>query len=730
MTFAQRRPFAFRLWLVAITIAILLSHASPTLRAQDLGERAESVQRSTTRSEADEDRLTAVALFSAARMLEQRQDLPAALRRYQRAFRYDSKSAAALREIIPLAFSLSREEEAVRYATKLASLDASDSVLLRRLGVVLTEQGSIADALSLYEKARQLELPDDKSSAAVMLRLEMGRLYFLSSKFDRSAAMFEFVAKAIEQPDDYGLNAQLLKTIVGDKGEMHELMATAFLEGDRPVDAAAAFARLDKFSPNKAVQAYNEALVLAKSDKPDEALQKLQVYLDTREAGKGSAPYELLSKLLDKQKKSDELVTRLEKQLADQQANIPLNFALAEEYRKLKKLKESAKLYNIALSKQPTSQAYRRLVEVYRELGDYAELAKLLGDVVGKSGSLEIVAKPVKSLAEDAAEVKQLAEIAIEKFGEAKPENHSVLRAAGMVAAEAKQFETAGKLFDLAIKAKPSENAEVLLVWGLQLFLNEKYGDAVRVFQRGIDEKALPESNPAFYFYLAGAQAMNKQTDAALAAARAAVEKKPGSPRFESRIAWIHYQAKHYDEAVKQYEKLIEKYDTDFASSETRDVMHDSRLILSNIAVFQNRLSDAEEWVEQVLDEFPDDIGAHNDLGYLWADANKHLVRAERMIRRAVEAEPENSAYRDSLGWALYRLGKFDDALKEQLQAVAQRDKQEQATDGVMFDHLGDIYHKLNQRDKAVEAWQQAASAFEKELDQEKLAATKKKLAP
>ena len=50
-----------------------------------------------------------------------------------------------------------------------------------------------------------------------------------------------------------------------------------------------------------------------------------------------------------------------------------------------------------------------------------------------------------------------------------------------------------------------------------------------------------------------------------------------------------------------------------------------------------------------------------NDLGYLWADENQHLQRAYRMIQKAVEGDPDNAAYRDSLGWVLYRLGRIDE---------------------------------------------------------------------
>ena len=88
----------------------------------ELDDSALPLARSEVRSEAEQDRMAAVSLFAAGRMLEQRQELPGALRRYERAFRLDPTAEPVLREIIPLAFSLSREEEAVRYATKLAAI--------------------------------------------------------------------------------------------------------------------------------------------------------------------------------------------------------------------------------------------------------------------------------------------------------------------------------------------------------------------------------------------------------------------------------------------------------------------------------------------------------------------------------------------------------------------------------------------------------------------------------
>ncbi len=715
--------------LLAIS-SLLLFSANQSLRAGpiELDDAPAPLGNSEPRSEAERDRLDAVSMFAAGRLFEQRQELAPALRRYQRAFRLDPTAEPVLREIIPLAFGLGREEEAVRYATKLAELDASDPSLLRRLGVVLTEQRQYEQALALYEKVRQLEAKQPKSAAGVLLHLEMGRLHLMAEQYDKAAELFTVVSAALDAPDEYGLNAVLRKSLAGDNGEIHDLMAAAFLEAGKIEEAKKSFARLEKLNTNKAVAAYNQARVLAAAGSPEEALARLEEYFDARESSKGPAPYELLAKLLREMKRGDELVPRLEKRLAEQEGNVALNFALAEEYFRADQHAKAESHYQVVLASQPAAEVYRRLVEIYHHSAEDEKLLKLLGEVVAKSGSLEVVAEQIKPLVEDKNRISALVKLAREKFAEPKAEHHDPLEAAALLAVEAKAYDDAGELFELAIKARPADKPQALLRLGLALFLAEKFDAAARVFQRGIDEKALPESNPSFQFYLAGALAMDGETQQALSAARTAAEKKPDDPRFDSRIPWIYYHDKRYDEAAEEYRALLKKYDSNYDSSEARSVVHDTRLILSNIAVLQGKLAEAEEWIEQVLDEFPDDTGALNDLGYLWADQNKRLTRAHRMIRRAVDDEPDNAAYRDSLGWVLYRLGDYEQAVVEQKKAVELSMSKDQESDGVMYDHLGDIYKALGKTEQAATAWRVAAAAFEKAGETDKLEAVRKKI--
>ena len=82
-----------------------------------------------------------------------------------------------------------------------------------------------------------------------------------------------------------------------------------------------------------------------------------------------------------------------------------------------------------------------------------------------------------------------------------------------------------------------------------------------------------------------------------------------------------------------------------------------------------------------------------------------HLDEAEDMIKRALDMDPNNGAYLDSMGWLYYRKGKFNDALDQLQQALKNIAK----PDATVLVHIGDTYSKLNRDAQALEYWQKAS---------------------
>jgi tetratricopeptide (TPR) repeat protein len=111
-----------------------------------------------------------------------------------------------------------------------------------------------------------------------------------------------------------------------------------------------------------------------------------------------------------------------------------------------------------------------------------------------------------------------------------------------------------------------------------------------------------------------------------------------------------------------------------------------------------------EQVLQQIVQIDPHHAPASNDLGYGWAEQGKNLVRAEALVRVAVQNEPDNSSFLDSLGWVLYKRGQFTKA-REQLELAV---NDASFPDPVVLDHLGDTLYRLDKKSEATAQWKRA----------------------
>ena len=113
----------------------------------------------------------------------------------------------------------------------------------------------------------------------------------------------------------------------------------------------------------------------------------------------------------------------------------------------------------------------------------------------------------------------------------------------------------------------------------------------------------------------------------------------------------------------------------------------------------------AESDFLKALELNPDQPQVLNYLGYTWVDQGEHLTQALEMIEKAVAAAPNDGYIVDSLGWAFYRLGRFEEAVEVLEQAV-----QTLPNDPEINDHLGDAYWRAGRRLEAKFQWTVASS--------------------
>ena len=149
------------------------------------------------------------------------------------------------------------------------------------------------------------------------------------------------------------------------------------------------------------------------------------------------------------------------------------------------------------------------------------------------------------------------------------------------------------------------------------------------------------------------------KTDEAMARLQALVAAHPQDPEAWSALGSLQRSAKNFDAAAQSYDKAIELV-------ATPDKAHWTLFYFRGIAYERSKQwPKAEADFKKALELYPDQPLVLNYLGYSWVDKGINLDEAFKMLRRAVDLKPTDGYIVDSLGWANYKLGHYDEAAQE-----------------------------------------------------------------
>ncbi|PYL31519.1 MAG: hypothetical protein DMF39_02580 [Verrucomicrobia bacterium] len=229
-------------------------------------------------------------------------------------------------------------------------------------------------------------------------------------------------------------------------------------------------------------------------------------------------------------------------------------------------------------------------------------------------------------------------------------------------------------------------------------------------------------NHPSTYLHLAELLlGPSRDADRAVKLLMEARRRFPGAPEIVYYLAIAQREAKQSQQAVATFEEALHEAQLD----EDDEVINAKFYFNYGAAAEQAGLYEkaADLLRKSIALDPANSAEAYNYIGYMWADHNMHLDEAEAMIKRALESEPNNASYLDSLGWVEFRKGKFDQALSDLLRAA----KTVERDDPVVFEHIGDTYLKLNRVREALDAWQKALALDPKNKTlADKIEATKK----
>lgn len=719
---------SFRIsWRVTLCLATsILAAVSPPAYAEppQFEEPLELFDPKEVATEKERDQAQALTFFGMAREAEARGDNSLALRWFQRALRYDPSCIPAARAAMRLAIQLQQPNRGVDASLRLSACEDEDRLPLRYMALHLTQQGRWEDAVDLYERTLGIKPLEPTSEEDLVMMMEMARLCRLIEDNEKAACYFTEALKALETPRRHNISPKVKRDLLGEDGATYQLIGSCFLAAGNVQAAETVFKKAQEAEPNAARTALNAASIHHHLGRFGEALKELDLCLKSHTDQKGMRALLLLEETLNELGRGGELVDYLASLHEKQPENTTLAYFLAQKCFESKQFDRAEQLYGSLLDKSPTSTAYQHLLEIYLSRSDYVKVAGVLAAVAEKTGTLDALGESLGLLTASAEAVDAVLALGEESSAADDEAHRSRTLAAALIALAAERFDSAKTLMTAVIATSPDRAENLLLIWGVDLLSADHNAEAARVLRDGAEREGMSDEQRAvFYYYLAAALELDGQSDAALDAARKAVTLSEDSPPFHVRVAWVLYHADRKAEAAREYRTLIDRFDDQEESEQARNATRQARMVLSTMCVSERRIEEAVEWLEQVLDEFPDDPGALNDLGYLWADENQHLERAYGMILRAVEAEPENAAYHDSLGWVLYRKGQYQEAVAELVEAA------EMEPDPVVLDHLGDAYSRTSQVDQAKATWKRAAEKFEEADRHEEAAKVRKKLA-
>ncbi|MEE8257856.1 MAG: tetratricopeptide repeat protein [Acidobacteriota bacterium] len=598
----------------------------------------------------------------------------------------------------------------------------------RELARAYNRMDMIERSISEYRQAIEAD-PD-----SLFLRTELAELYASVAKSEDAVRECEQVLKVDpENVDAHRLLGNIYLRAVGNRGSRRSSQGNIrkaiphfeIVVRKMPDDSDSLFTLARLYRMNNQIEKAEEAFkkMLATRPRSRRGLDNLaQLYSDRGD-------YEQVIELLDKTPQED---------LSNQ-----LLAALAFAYHQTGKLEEATRHYESALEREPDNQQVRQIyARVLVALQDFErakpELERLLedGDENGEANRLLSEVLRREGNFEEAEE-------AIERAREAQPENIEILYSAidlmGILGREKEAITLIAEFLESTKKdsgnytvGEAANRAVFLERLGLSYRTLEKFPSALDAFD---ELRALgPTQGPRAETLISETHRISGDLPKALKIASEAVKKYPDSRQLrllrasllgldgkikeaiaqlnelrsengEDRelllaIGQVYFQARELEAAAEWTRQAV-------ALSEGKPDSEYGLFLLGSIYERQKKFDLAEKQFKRVLEMNPFNAGASNYLGYMLADRGIRLEESVRYIQKALQMEPKNGAYLDSLGWAYFKMNKYNLA-EIHLEEAARRITH----DPTIHEHLGYLYYSTGRTKQARDAWKRALETW------------------
>jgi len=351
--------------------------------------------------------------------------------------------------------------------------------------------------------------------------------------------------------------------------------------------------------------------------------------------------------------------------------------------------------------------------------GRKGEAANRMGQAyAGDSRALRVVEGQIRSLARQKKAPEALAAIA--EFEKQIPD-HPVI--------EALKADVAAGRIPAPMVANPQAGAAEFL-YGLGSAMGRDGGEDIAAMYLQLALWLTPEAELPL-IALAGLEGGMKQYDKAIAL----LGRIPGDsklrPLADIQVGRYYTITQKYEDASKHLRAVIARTPKDLdAIQALGDVLRADKKFAEAAEIYTRAIEEigtpaksdwglyyyrgiaferTKQWPKAEADFYkalelqPDEPHVLNYLGYSWIDMGMNLDKGLDLVKKAVELKSDDGYIVDSLAWAYYKLGRFDEAVKELERAVLLK-----PDDPVINDHLGDAYWKADRQLEATFQWRHA----------------------
>lgn len=269
-----------------------------------------------------------------------------------------------------------------------------------------------------------------------------------------------------------------------------------------------------------------------------------------------------------------------------------------------------------------------------------------------------------------------------------RPHDADAVYAVGLLSLQTNRLEEAAEYLERALELNP-ENDQARLYLGQAAESRKRYDEAARWYGAVRDGEHYFEAQ----MRLGIVTARRGDVEAARAQLRAVVPQST-QQRVQRALAeeQILREAKRLPEALEVLNEAIE------AVPDDKDLLYARALVAEKLDMIELTESD----LRAILKQDPKNALALNALGYTLADRTTRYAEAYELIRQALELKPDDAFILDSMGWVLYRLGNYPEAVKYLRRALALRNDAEIAA------HLGEVLWVMGRQREAESVWNRA----------------------